>query len=258
MASTWGATASDELITWNALKNAAELGIFETKVLPSSFPTGNEIVTKADIQAYVYVDNSQSPWSEYTNYRCPPKSSLAEMNYCTLVSITAGDLLNAEGNTSYPDYTVYLRTGYGTSSFTVADVIQMCTKPNPDYPSGEWLYYYAYDTIQYGTSIVTFVPNSVSCSSLGCTRNTYTVKYDAFTCPCDGGADVTIYVGGAPTWSVGTLVSANPNYQSNVAEGRYVYAGKCYHVQSSYTIAYIKGQPIYEQQDTRITSVTNC
>jgi len=258
MPSTWGETASNQLITWDALRNAAILGIFETKVPAASFPTGNEIVTKADIQAYIYVDNNQSPWSGYTNNRCPPKSSLAEMDYCTLVSITEGDILNAIGNSSYPDNTVYLRTAYGNTSFSSVGVTQLCTKPNPDYPSGEWLYYYAYDNIQYGTSIVTFVPNSVSCSSLGCTRNQYTVKYDAFTCPCTGGIDVTIYVGGAPTWNVGTLVSAHPDYQSNVAEGRYVYAGKCYRVQSAYTISYLKGQPIYEQQDTRITSVTNC
>lgn len=258
MPSTWGATASNQLITWDALKNAAEIGIFETKVLPSSFPTGNEAVTKAEAQSYVWIDDSQSPWSGYASNRCPPKSAFAQTNYCTLITITQGDLDNAIGNTSYPDNTVYVRTADSTISYTSANTYQICSRPNGDYPSNQYVYYYAYDTIQYGTSIISFSTNAVSCSSQGCVRTNYAVKYDAFTCPCTGGTDVTIYVAGSPTWTVGTLVSGHPDYQLNVAEGRYVYAGKCYRVQSEYTITYVKGQPFYQQQDTRITSVTNC
>lgn len=260
MPSTWNGTASNQLITFDALKDAASIGYFDAKVPIYSMPTGNEIVTKADVETYVLVDGSTSPWASYTNERCPPKSSLSQTNYCGLLTITAGDLLNSTGNTSYPDNTVYVRTYSSTTSYTVADQYQICDRPTTAYPENEWIYYYAYDTIQYGTSILVFSPQGVSCSSFGCTPSSYTANYDANTCAgCTGaGSSVTIYVKSTPVWTPGTWVSGSPYYQLNVPNGRYAYGGRCYLVQAVTTSIYNGYGKFSEYNVSQVISSINC
>lgn len=261
MATTWNGTASNQLVTFDAMKDAASEGFFDAKVALSSFPTGLGIVTKADAEAYLWLDIGASPWSGYTDNRCPPKSAFIVDDLCTLIVISSSDLLSATGNTIYPDNTVYVRTSSGTESFTVADTYERCTRPSNDYPSTEYIYYYANDVIQYFTiSTINFYPNSVSCSTSGCVATNYTVQYDAFTCPCTGGTTTTIAVDSAPTWYIGTVFKTTGG--ANVADGRYVYAGKCYRVQTVtinlYT--YKLGTLRFSGTDTRtqVTQVTNC
>jgi hypothetical protein len=259
MPSTWGDTASNGLVTWDALRDAVSNSIFESKVPLSSIPSGLEIVTKQNVQDYIYVNTAASPWSGYTSLRCPPKSSFVVNNICTMVSISYSDILSATNNTSYPNDTVYVRTADGTTSYTVAGEYPLCTRPTPDYPPAEYIYYYANDTIQYFTvSTINFYPSSVSCSTSGCTPSYYATLYDAFTCAgCSGGGTpVNLYSNSAPAWVVGTRVF-DINGQ-NVADGRYTYGGKCYHVQNITQQAYIGISKFVDRVQSIVVSVTDC
>jgi hypothetical protein len=142
MATTWSGTASNQLVTYDAMKDAASTGVFDAKVALSSFPTGKRIVTKALAEQYLWLNVGASPWSGYTDLRCPPKSAFIINNLCGIVSISASDLYSAQGNTSYPDNTVYVRTSLGTTSYTVAGTYKICARPSSDYPSSEYIYYY--------------------------------------------------------------------------------------------------------------------
>lgn len=261
MPSTWNGTGSTGLITFDAMKDAASTGVFDAKVALASFPTGNEIVTKADAQTYLWLDETSSPWSTYTDTRCPPKSAFAVLNLCTIIVISSADLLDATGNTSFPDNTVYVRTSSGTTSYTVANTYQVCTRPTNDYPSTEYIYYYKNDVIQYFVnSTISFSPNTVSCSTSNCTSSNYTVQFDAFACPCVGGTTTTISVQSTPSWYVQTIIKTTGG--ADVTVGRYVYAGKCYRVQSVTVNVYVYKlgnlQFVGTQTDTRVTEVTNC
>lgn len=260
MPSTWSGTASNQLITFSAMKDAATTGEFDAKVDISTIPTGTEIVTKADIQTYLWVDGSASPWNGYTTNRCPPKSSLVQNQYCGVVTINFGDILSSTGNTSYPDGTVYVRTNSGTISYTIAGNYDICDRPTTSFPSSEWTYYYAYDNIQYGSSTVAFYPNGVSCGTNGCVGTAYSVLYDAFACAgcTGGGSSTTIYVTSTPTWVPGTLVSSSSTSQVNVPPGRYVYAGKCYLVQNVTQDAFNGFGKFSQTTTSQVVSVTNC
>lgn len=261
MATTWNGTASNQLVSFDALRDAVSTGVFDSKVALSSIPTGSDMVTKADAETYLYLDITSSPWSGYTSNRCPVKSSFQVLNLCTIIVISYSDILDATGNTSYPDNTVYVRTSSGTESFTVADTYQRCTRPSNDYPSNEYIYYYKNDTIQYFVnSSISFYPNTVSCSTSNCINTAYTTQFDAFTCPCTGGTTTTIYVQTTPSWYVSTRITTSTG--ANVTNGRYVYAGKCYRVQDQTINVYVyKGgllQFVGTVTESRVTEVTNC
>lgn len=255
MPSTWGATASNGLITFDAMRDAVSNYIFDSKVDLPSIPSGTEIVTKADANTYLWLDVYSSPWSNYADNRCPPKSAFNVLNLCTLIEISASDLLSSTGNTSYPDGTVYVVTASSTYSYTSAGTYQICDRPST-VGSQYTVYYYAYDTIQYFVnSTVTFYPNTVSCSVSGCNGGAYSAWYDAFTCPCAGGTSVTIYADTAPVWSVGTRLKTGSG--TDVVDGRYVYGGKCYRVQPVTNYFWTGGKQ-YSTVVSQITSVTNC
>jgi len=228
---SWAGIANNQLVTFDNLRDAVDNGVFDSKVPLSSIPTGNEIITKADASAYVWLNEAASPWSTYTDDRCPPKSSFIVNNFCTIVVIASTDIQSSTGNTLYSDGTVYVVTADGTTSYTTAGNYQLCTRPSPDVPSVQYIYYYAYDSIQYVTvSTILFYPSSVSCSTSGCVPTSYSTLYNAGHCDgCIGlGTPVTIYVNSAPTWTVGTRIRDSDG--NNVATGYYVYAGKCYYI----------------------------
>lgn len=261
MATTWNGTSSNQLVTFDALKDAVSTGVFDSKVALASIPTGKEIVTKADAETYLYLDITGATWSGYTSNRCPPKSSFQVLNLCTIVVISKADLGDATGNTSYPDNTVYVRTSSGTESFTIEGTYKKCTRPSNDYPSTEYIYYYKNDVIQYFVnSSISFYPNTISCTTTDCISTDYTVQYDAFTCPCTGGTTTTISVQSTPSWYVETRIQTTTG--ANVASGRYVYAGKCYRVQDQTINVYVyKGgllQFVGTVTESRVTEVTNC
>lgn len=265
MPSTWGATASNGLVTFNALRDAVLNNVLDSKVSYNSIPSGNEAVTKADAESYVWLNNRNTTWNGYASNRCPPKSTFEVLNLCTIVSISGSDILSSTGNSSYPDNTVYVRTANGTTSYTVAGNYQICTRPTIDVPSSEYIYYYAYDNIQYFTvSTISFYPNTVSCSTSNCVSTAYTTKYDAFTCAgCSGGGNNSdIYMESAPTWTIGTRVKDLNG--ADVPSGYYTYAGKCYRVQpvsvNYYIYKYNPNVPwaTYTVQESRITEVINC
>ena len=261
---SWAGLASNQLVTFDNLRDAVSESVFDSKVSLASIPTGNKIVTKAEASTYVWLNEGASPWSTYTDNRCPPKSSFIANNFCTIVSIAFSDILNSTGNTSYPDGTVYVVTADGTISYTVAGNYQICTRPSPDVPSSEYIYYYAYDTIQYFTvSTINFYPSSVSCSTSGCVPTSYSVLYDnSGTCAgcTGGGTSVTIYVDSAPTWTIGTRIKNSSG--NNVAAGYYVYAGKCYHVtlQTVNVYTYKLGSLRFTGTETQsiVTNIINC
>jgi len=260
---SWAGIANNQLVTFDNLIDAVDNSVFDSKVPLASIPTGNGIITKADANAYVWLNEAASPWSTYTDSRCPPKSSFIVNNFCTIVSISFSDILSSTGNTFYPDGTVYVVTADGTTSYTMAGNYQLCTRPSPDVPSTEYIYYYAYDSIQYFTvSTILFYPSSVSCSTSGCVPTSYSTLYNSGTCDgCIGlGTSVTIYVDSAPTWTVGTRIKDSGG--NNVATGYYVYAGKCYYI-SLVTInvyTYKLGSLRFSGTETHsmVTYVANC
>lgn len=266
MASTWAGTASNQLVSFDALRNAVSNGNLESKVALSSIPTGVDMVTVADVESYVWVNTKASPWSTYTSNRCPIKSSFALGQWCTIITISNSDILSAVGNTSYPDNTVYvvynLNGSDYTESFTVAGNYQRCCLPAINVSSANYIYYYAYDVAQYFTvSTIGFYPSSLaSCDTWGCTTGSYSTLYNASSCPCVSGTSTTIYVNTTPTWVVGTKISNSSG--QNVATGYYTYAGKCYKVElQSFNLYANKAgtvQLIGTYQSSVVTQVTNC
>ncbi len=261
---SWAGIASNQLVSWDNLRDAVSEGVFDSKVALASIPTGNGIITKADANAYVWLNAAASPWSTYTDTRCPPKSSFIVNNLCTLVSISFSDILSSTGNTSYPDGTVYVVTADGTYSYTMAGDYQLCTRPSNNVPSTEYIYYYAYDSIQYFTvSTISFYPSAVSCSTSGCTPTSYSTLYDnSGSCAgcTGGGTSVTIYVDSAPIWTIGTRIKDSSG--NNVSAGYYVYAGKCYHItlQTVDVYVYKFGMPQYIGTATYsiVTNIITC
>ncbi len=266
MPSTWSGTGNTGLITFNALRDAVDTGVFAAKVAFSSIPSGNEIVTKAEAESYLWVNESASPWSGYASNRCPPKSSFQKGQWCTLIVISDSDILSSTGNTLYPENTVYvvynLNGSDYTESFTVADTYQRCCLPAINVSAAKSVYYYAYDVIQYFTnSSINFYPSPLAnCDTWGCVTGAYSTLYNSASCPCSSGTSTTIYVNITPTWTVGTRV-ADAGGQ-NVAAGYYTYAGKCYKVELKTYDYYVDkaGTPQYigSYQTSEITQVTNC
>lgn len=261
MASTWDTTASNQLISWDALKDAVVNNYLDAKVDYTTMPTGDNIVTKADVRQYIWINENASPWNTYTDTRCPVKFATQRGQWCILIAISQSDLISSTGNTSYPNNTVYFvynvnGTDY-TESFTVADNYTRCGLPAVDVPSNQYSYYYANDTIQYFTvSTIHFYPTPLSnCGVVGCVTGNYTVTYNAST-PCAGGTTTTISVNTTPTWVVGTVVTDTAG--GDVAAGYYTYAGVSYGVQVVTSALYTgKGFMGYYTSSV-ITSVTNC
>lgn len=82
MPSTWAATADNQLVTFNALRDAYDTNQMYFK----SAPTGsNEICTKADIETYVNIDTATSGWSGYSSTRCLTKSVIRGAAYISVV-----------------------------------------------------------------------------------------------------------------------------------------------------------------------------
>lgn len=268
MAATWAGTANNQLVSFDALRDAVDNGNLAAKVAFASIPSGTDMITKADAQSYVWVNEDASPWSGYTTNRCPIKSSFQRGQWCTIIVISASDLLSATGNTSFPDNTVYVSYNLNgsdyTESFTVAGNYQRCCLPSTNVAAANYIYYYANDVIQYFTiSSILFYPNPLgNCDTVGCVTNSYSTQYDAFTCAgcTGGGTTTTVYANVAPSWVVGTRLSDVNN--QNVTAGYYTYAGKCYRVQLVTYDLYVDkaGTPQYigSYQSSVITQVTNC
>ena len=265
---SWAGLASNQLVTFDNLRDAVDTGVFESKVNLASIPTGNKIVTKNEIETYVWVDTSASPWVGYTSNRCPPKSSFAPGNVCILITITNSDILSSTGNTSYPDGTVYVTYSVNvsdyTQSFTSAGNYQECGLPAINTIAAQTIYYYAYDSINYFTSSsIGFYPYSrANCNTVGCIGTSYTAGYSASNCTtaCTSGTPTTIYVTSTPTWTVGTRISLNSDGTGDVSTGYYSYAGMCYYVDTVCQTFYPYGDggKAVVGCSSQVVSVSNC
>ncbi|NBW33808.1 MAG: hypothetical protein EBR30_01990 [Cytophagia bacterium] len=263
---SWAGLASNQLVTFDNLRDGVNTGVLNSKVNLSSIPTGNKIVTRSEVESYVWVNTGASPWSGYTTNRCPPKSSFTEGQWCTIITISDSDIISAYGNTSYPDNTVYVTYNLNgsdyTESFTVAGNYQRCCLPAINTDAAYCVFYYQFDSPQYFTvSSIGFYPNPLgNCDTVGCVSGSYSVLYSSGSCPCSSGTSTTIYVTTTPTWTVGTKISNSSG--QNVAAGYYTYAGKCYQVQlQSFDLYALKAgtlQIIGTYQSSVVTSVSNC
>lgn len=265
---SWAGLASNQLVTFDNLVDSVSTGVFESKVALGSIPTGNKIVTKSEVETYLWVDTSASPWSGYTADRCPPKSSFAQGNVCILITISNSDIISSTGNTSYPDGTVYVTYSINgsdyTQSFTSAGNYQECGLPAINVLAAQTIYYYAYDSINYFTSSsIGFYPyNRANCNTIGCIGTSYTANYSASDCynACNFGTPTTIYVTTTPTWTVGTRIALNSDGTGDVATGYYSYAGKCYYVDTVCKTFYPFGDggKAIVGCSSQVVSVSNC
>lgn len=73
MADTWSGTTNNQLVTFNAFLDA-----WGNILIPKgSAPTGSkEIVTKADVESYVYIDTANSYWTALSSNQCPTKEDI--------------------------------------------------------------------------------------------------------------------------------------------------------------------------------------
>jgi hypothetical protein len=98
----------------------------------------------------------------------PTPTSTPTPNYCGKVEVPIGDIINATGNTSYPDNTVYVR--YRVSgeeylqSFASDGIFYIC-----GFYTGEVVsYYYANDVLTQGNTTVVFYGNRSCTTSAAC------------------------------------------------------------------------------------------
>lgn len=73
MATTWAGTANNQLVSFNAFLDA-----WGVVLIPKgSAPTGsNEIVTKADVESFVYIDTANAYWTALSSNQCPTKEDI--------------------------------------------------------------------------------------------------------------------------------------------------------------------------------------
>jgi hypothetical protein len=73
MADTWSGTSNNQLVTFNAFLDAWGV-VLRPK---GSAPTGSkEIVTKADVESFVYIDTANSYWTALSSNQCPTKEDI--------------------------------------------------------------------------------------------------------------------------------------------------------------------------------------
>ena len=102
MATTWAGTASNQLVTFYALKDAVDSGALSLK---ATITGSNEIVTKADVETYIQMGTYNSTWSGYTSTRCPTKDIILQsalMDFSAYAKITTAN---------YSMYTQQIRGG---------------------------------------------------------------------------------------------------------------------------------------------------
>jgi hypothetical protein len=73
MASTWAATANNETISFNNLKDAVDTGVLSPK---TSIPVSNEQINKDEANTYVYIDTAFGPYASKSSNQLVVKSNL--------------------------------------------------------------------------------------------------------------------------------------------------------------------------------------
>lgn len=75
MAANWAGNANNQLISFWALLDA-----WGTIFIPkASAPTGSsEMVTKADVESYIYIDTANSYWTALSSNQCPTKEDILQ------------------------------------------------------------------------------------------------------------------------------------------------------------------------------------
>lgn len=73
MATTWAGTADNQLVTFNALKDAIDNLIIQPSL---AFTASNEIVTKADVESGSRIDTANSLWTALSSNQCPTKEDI--------------------------------------------------------------------------------------------------------------------------------------------------------------------------------------
>lgn len=136
MPSTWAGTASNQLVTFNALKDAVDSGALSLK---STITSSNKIVTKADVETYIQMGTYNSTWSGYSSTRCPTKSIILQsalMDFSAYAKITtanysmyiqqirSGTVINTSATVSVNSTSCIERLGY-VAALRYNDVVRV-------------------------------------------------------------------------------------------------------------------------------------
>lgn len=115
------ARVTNALVTWDDLA-------LMSLVQKSTPPTGLGIVTKGEMNTYYYINNSISPFSTYTNDRCPPYQTISgfsgvtfDISYTctgTTQTITINNFGGGDGVDYYASTTTHVDAGAASSGAT--------------------------------------------------------------------------------------------------------------------------------------------
>lgn len=118
MATTWAGTANNQLVTFNAFLDA-----WGVVLIPKgSAPTGsNEIVTKADVESFVYIDTANAYWTALSSNQCPTKEDIFQSAFYDALFYAN----RLTGNAGYDLTVVHKRSGstIQTKTATVNDTL---------------------------------------------------------------------------------------------------------------------------------------
>lgn len=135
-ASTWAATASNELVSFNAFRDGFVTGVFGANNA-GDMPTGsNEMITKSDLLQWAFnVDPDASSISAMSNTRLPTKQQIIDALYNNSTSIrlrstgvwtTACDAANGSQNVPNPaTLTLIYHNGGLTTNTTFRAIINL-------------------------------------------------------------------------------------------------------------------------------------
>lgn len=186
MPSTWAGTASNQLVTFNALRDA--WGVLF--VPQGSAPTGtNEIVTKTDVETYIKIDTANSTWSSLSSTRCPTKDQILQAAFYDALFFANKA---SSGNANYEITIVHKRSGSTIQTKNAAVGDTLCGSLNAKI---EFINYSGTNALRYNDTLELTVYYSGTASAIE-----LKVANDGYSC----GTENTTTCGG--TYTVNTRI----------------------------------------------------
>jgi hypothetical protein len=91
MATTWAGTASNQLVTFDALLDGVNTGALSLK---NTITGSSRIVTKSNVENYIQMGTYNSTWTGYSSTKCPTKSQILQaalMDFSAYAKKTTND-----------------------------------------------------------------------------------------------------------------------------------------------------------------------
>jgi hypothetical protein len=115
---SWASIANDQLVTRDNLQNGVDTGVLLLKSAITG--TGTRIVTKSNVNSFIFMNESQATWASLASNRCPTKLQI----------------LNAKQDREVYEIRVTNNPTYSTTTLNCTSNIDPGSSGNYDYVQG--------------------------------------------------------------------------------------------------------------------------